>query len=461
MKHLALAVLVASAAVLAAEPPAMVDVAVPEYQVTRQGGADYVTIPGGQMLVVEQGRPMVPYLVRSVNYPSGYMVQSVRLKRKAAARTQTGLKLPAVILDDTPRTQITMKPGLYPAQDFDWKLWQSLEGGNDLVLSVYPFRYDPATGAATFCPDYQFEVKYVRSDISIAGLETDSFAYHPRSRTTVTARLKNAGRAKDIAVSMNVAVKGTTGQGAAVRSQRLRVLPGDTAVTLGWQSADGTAGDYSAEVFVRDGTGNLLDHRQVDFRLGVPAGDVSSFTATPEQFRIGESVLLGLGFRNTGSCPLDGECAFRIVSGGEDIRQTRWPFTGLGPGQTLAASDTWTTSQAEKGAVYYAIGHVSYTGGATPCQQILLSTNRMPEAAFTVAPEQPAAGNNVTFDASGSTDADGRIAEYRWEFGDGAKSLGVKARHRFELPGTYEVKLTVTDNEHGSGTATRAVVVRE
>jgi len=457
-----MAVLVAWAGVAsAADPPALVDVAVPEYQVARQGGTDYVAIPGGQMLVVEQGRPMVPYIVRSVNYPSGYVVQSVGLKSKADVRTQTGLKLPVVVLDDKPPTQVAARPGAYPARDFDWKLWQSPEGGNDLVLSVYPLRYDPATGTATFCPDYQFEVRYVRSDVSITGLETDSFAYHPRSRATVTARLKNAGKEKDVTVSMNAAAKGATGQVASIPSRRLRLPPGDTSVTLNWQSAAGTAGDYSAEVFVRDGDGSLLDQRQIDFRLGVPAGEVSSFTATPEQFRIGDSVLLGLGFQNMGSCALDGECVFRIAGGGDNVRQTRRSFTGLGPGQTLAVSDTWNTSQAEKGTVYYAIGHVSYTGGATPCRQILLSTNRMPEAAFTVAPEQPSAGTSVTFDASGSTDADGSITEYRWQFGDGAAGQGVKTSHEYMLPGTYEVRLTVTDNEGGTGEAVRTVKVEE
>jgi hypothetical protein len=460
VKYMKLAVLAAATVVLATEPPVVVEVAVPEYQVTRQGGIDYVSIPGSKMLIVEQGRPMVPYIVKPVNYPSGYMVQSVRLTSRGSVRTQTGLKLPVVVLDDSLRTQVTMKPGGYPARDFDWRLWQSPEGGYDLVLSVYPFRYDPASGTATFCPDYRFEVKYVRSDIRVAGLETDSVAYHPRSRMAVTARLKNDGRAKDVAVSMNVAAKGTTGQRVAAPSRRLRVPPGDTAVTLGWQG-DGTAGDYSAEVFVRDANGNLLDHRQADFRLGVPAGDISAFTATPEQFRIGDRVVLGLGFQNTGSCALDGECVFRIVRGGDNIRQTRRSFTGLGTGQTLAVADTWTTSQAEKGAVYHAIGHVSYTGGATPSQQILLSTNRMPEAAFTVAPKQPAAGDNVTLDASGSTDADGSIAELRWEFGDGSVGQGVRARHKYMVPGTYEVMLTVTDNEGGIGTSTQNLTVAE
>jgi PKD repeat protein len=71
------------------------------------------------------------------------------------------------------------------------------------------------------------------------------------------------------------------------------------------------------------------------------------------------------------------------------------------------------------------------------------------------------AGTDVAFDASASTDSDGKVKSYQWQFGDGAKSLGVKARHRFELPGTYEVKLTLTDNEGGTGTSVRRLSVGE
>jgi len=460
-QQVAIAVLFASIAVaLAVEPPVLVEVTVPAYRVARQGATDYVTIPDGRMLVIEQGRPMVPYIVRSVNYPSGYMVQSVKLKSQGRVRTQTGLKLPVVVLDDSLRAKVVMKSGVYPARDFDWKLWQNPEGGNDLVLSVYPVRYDPATGTATFCPDYRFDVHYVRSGISITGLETDSFAYHPRSRVTVRARLENTDGTRDVVVSMNVAPKGMPSKGATIPQQRLRLPAGDTSIAVGWQ-ADGTTGDRCAEVFVRDRGGNLLNHRQVDFRLGVPAGAISSFTATPEQFRIGDRVVLDLDFQNKGSCTLGGECVFKIVREGNSIRQTQRLFTGLEPGQALVVTDTWSTAQAEKGAEYHAIGHVSYIGGATPSQQILLSTNRMPTAAFTVAPEQPAAGTNVTFDAAGSVDSDGRITGYRWEFGDGAVGLGVKARHKYMVAGTYEAMLAVTDNEGGTGILVQNLLVGE
>jgi PKD repeat protein len=60
-----------------------------------------------------------------------------------------------------------------------------------------------------------------------------------------------------------------------------------------------------------------------------------------------------------------------------------------------------------------------------------------------------AAGMAVTFDGSESTDSDGIIVRYEWDFGDGA-SLGTASLedviHTYSLPGIYHVNLTVTDD---------------
>ncbi len=58
-------------------------------------------------------------------------------------------------------------------------------------------------------------------------------------------------------------------------------------------------------------------------------------------------------------------------------------------------------------------------------------------------------GRKVTFRADGSYDLDGRVAKYRWRFGDGrhAVTSRPKVTHRFRRPGSYVVRLTVIDNE--------------
>ncbi|HLE96668.1 MAG TPA: PKD domain-containing protein, partial [Candidatus Thermoplasmatota archaeon] len=61
------------------------------------------------------------------------------------------------------------------------------------------------------------------------------------------------------------------------------------------------------------------------------------------------------------------------------------------------------------------------------------------------------------FDGAASTDPDGTIAAYTWDFGDGKTATGSLVEHVFTSPGTYTVRLTVRDNVGATGTTTRVV----
>jgi FOG: PKD repeat len=60
-------------------------------------------------------------------------------------------------------------------------------------------------------------------------------------------------------------------------------------------------------------------------------------------------------------------------------------------------------------------------------------------------------GNTVMFDAGGSSDKDGSIAKYDWDFGDGTKATGATASHQYASANSYSVTLTVIDNAGGVG----------
>ncbi|MBN2735705.1 MAG: PKD domain-containing protein [Spirochaetales bacterium] len=83
-----------------------------------------------------------------------------------------------------------------------------------------------------------------------------------------------------------------------------------------------------------------------------------------------------------------------------------------------------------------------------------------PVASFTIEPSRPKPGEAVSFDASKSFDRDGSIRSYSWSFGDGASGTGVKATHTYP-EGTYDVTLTVTDNEGKTGSKTTSIKVSE
>ncbi len=54
-------------------------------------------------------------------------------------------------------------------------------------------------------------------------------------------------------------------------------------------------------------------------------------------------------------------------------------------------------------------------------------------------------GKQVYLDASASSDPDGDALSYHWDFGDGITGSGAAAAHTFAAPGTYQVKVRVTD----------------
>ena len=58
--------------------------------------------------------------------------------------------------------------------------------------------------------------------------------------------------------------------------------------------------------------------------------------------------------------------------------------------------------------------------------------------------------DQLLFDASASTDADGQPLSYLWDLGDGVTRTGEKVLHAYAEPGEYSVRLGVAD---GTGLA--------
>jgi thermitase len=53
----------------------------------------------------------------------------------------------------------------------------------------------------------------------------------------------------------------------------------------------------------------------------------------------------------------------------------------------------------------------------------------------------------ITFDGSGSYDADGTITNYTWEFGDSATGYGIRPTHSYNKSGLFNITLTVEDDD--------------
>lgn len=80
-----------------------------------------------------------------------------------------------------------------------------------------------------------------------------------------------------------------------------------------------------------------------------------------------------------------------------------------------------------------------------------ITANKAPVALLTLPAGNALTGQEQTFSASGSSDAEGAIANYTWNFGDGsAVQQGpglVTVTHQYSTAGSYAVSLTVTDSQ--------------
>lgn len=89
------------------------------------------------------------------------------------------------------------------------------------------------------------------------------------------------------------------------------------------------------------------------------------------------------------------------------------------------------------------------------------TANEPPTAAFTATPDAPEAGQQVTFDAAASSDADGTLSSYEWDFdGDGTTdATGEQVTNTFDAAGDHDVTLTVADDAGATNTTSQVLTV--
>ncbi len=121
------------------------------------------------------------------------------------------------------------------------------------------------------------------------------------------------------------------------------------------------------------------------------------------------------------------------------------------------------TSTAKKGAVSPWV--VVYDSKGNSSQAMVdLFLNDLPKASFSVSPWYAKVDADVTLDASNSKDDTGYIVKYEWDLdGDEIFELDTGsepiATARFSAPGTYNVRLRVTDNYGATKTRSEQVYV--
>ena len=98
-----------------------------------------------------------------------------------------------------------------------------------------------------------------------------------------------------------------------------------------------------------------------------------------------------------------------------------------------------------------------YTATLTP-NYLNIALNHYPIANAN-GPYSGEATDSISISSAGSSDPDGTIAQYFWDFGDGTNSTDANPSHPYAEPGTYTVSLKVTDNSGDSHSVTTSATI--
>jgi YD repeat-containing protein len=181
----------------------------------------------------------------------------------------------------------------------------------------------------------------------------------------------------------------------------------------------------------------------------------ASFTATPNPTSAGSLVT----FNASGTTDSDGS-----------IVKYEWDLDGNGSYETNTGT-TPTASRTYLNAEEVTVGvRVTDNGGATDqaVRTLVVSNgtpgNIAPKAAFTISPNPVLLETPVTFNGSGSSDADGSIVKYEWDLdGNGSYETNTGtnpiASRSYSSEGDRQISLRITDNGSGIAIVTHALVV--
>ncbi len=195
-------------------------------------------------------------------------------------------------------------------------------------------------------------------------------------------------------------------------------------------------GNYTVNLTVMDdGRSKDSVHKTIEVKNRDPHSD---FKYSPQFPEVGEEV------------------QFSDLSYDEDGTVISWEWT-FGDGNTSTAQNP-SHAYLEEGSFSVTLEVTDDDGGVSTHSEEVVVGNEFPVPDFSFSPSQPTTGDVVYFE-DGSSDPDGSVESWRWEFGDGEVSTMKDPSHRYADNGVYSVTLEVTDNQGASSSCSLDIQV--
>jgi PKD repeat protein len=184
------------------------------------------------------------------------------------------------------------------------------------------------------------------------------------------------------------------------------------------------------------------------FTVGTGGGGGNQSPTTQAGGPYSGSAGIAVSFSSSGSTDPDGTIASYAWSFGDGGTSTLANPTHI---YTSAGSFTATLTVTDnQGATGTDQASVTISGGGG---------GNLAPAAQAGGPYSGTSGSAISFSSAGSSDPDGAIASYLWDFGDGTTSTQANPAKSYAAAGSFTATLTVTDNLGATGTDQAIVTV--
>lgn len=214
---------------------------------------------------------------------------------------------------------------------------------------------------------------------------------------------------------------------------------GATATTKTATHIYTASGTYTAKLTITDGSGKTNTSLFVinASSVGNPTGPATSPTAVISSSAATGQAPLAVNFDGSGSKAVNAS----VVS-------HAWDFGDGSSAKTASTSHsyssvgTFTTTLT----VTDSNGLSSQTTTPVIVTAPPVTTNKAPQAVISATATSGSTPLTVSFNGGGSTDSDGSISTYVWNFGDGSSATGKTATHTYTSEASFAATLQVTDN---------------